>query len=91
MNESSVRTAVMGALHRIVPDVELAALRSDLSLRDQVDMDSIDFLRLLVAIQEATGVEIPETDYACMRSLDDTVTYLVRHTGQTQAQGTDSA
>jgi acyl carrier protein len=77
MTEDEIRRAVLDALRRTVPDVDTATLRGDLSVREQIDMDSIDFLRFLVAVHEAVGVEVPEADYGRLRTLDDTVAYLV--------------
>lgn len=76
MTDSEIRTAVLMALHRTVPDVDTATLRTDIGLRDQVDMDSIDFLRFLVAVHETIGVDVPETDYQRLRTLDDMIAYL---------------
>jgi acyl carrier protein len=45
-------------------------------LREQIDLDSIDLLNLMIAIHEATGVDIPEADYPKMASLDGCVVYL---------------
>ena len=72
--EHTVRT--VGWLHRTVPDVEISTLRTDVALREQTDMDSIDFLRFLVAVHDAIGVDVPEVDYKRMRTLDDMIGYL---------------
>ncbi len=76
MTTDDVRPAVLAALHRAVPEVDVEALRPDLDLRSQVDMDSIDFLRFLVAVHDATGVDIPESAYGTVRTLEGLVTYL---------------
>ena len=76
MTEAEIRAAVLEALRRTVPDVDVAALHTDASLRDQVDMDSIDFLRFLVAVHAAVGVEVPESEYPKLRTLDDLISYV---------------
>ena len=45
-------------------------------MRDQVDLDSIDWLNFLLGLHGALGVDIPETDYAALVTLDDLVAYL---------------
>ena len=45
-------------------------------LRDQVDLDSMDFLNLLVGVHQRTGIEIPEADYPKLATLDQLVAYL---------------
>ena len=46
-------------------------------LVEQLDIDSMDFLNLIVAVHERTGIEIPERDYAKLSTLDDAVAYLL--------------
>lgn len=76
MNRNDVRAVVMGELRRIAPEVEEGELRSDRPLREQVDLDSMDWLNFLVALHERLQVEIPESDYARLGTLDQTVDYL---------------
>jgi acyl carrier protein len=74
-----LRRAVAECLQQIAPEVDPAALDPRRSLRDQADLDSFDFLRLLVALNERLGVEVPEADYGLVDSLDGLVDYLGRH------------
>ena len=76
MTEPDVKEAVLAALHRIAPEVDTASIRGDRRLRDQVDLDSIDFLHLLLDLDQALGIEIPESDYGQLDTLDDMVAYL---------------
>lgn len=78
MTEQALRDLVMSILRSIAPEVEEGELIAGKPLRDQVDLDSMDWLNFLVAIHERTAVEIPESDYARLATLDDIVTYLVR-------------
>jgi acyl carrier protein len=73
---SAVRDTVLDALRRIAPEVAPASLRPAAPLRDQVDLDSMDWLNFLVALHERLGVDIPEADYARLVTLDDLVGYL---------------
>ena len=76
------RTAALGhiqaALADIAPDVDLAEIDSSQPLREEADIDSMDFLRLVSALAVRTGVEIPESDYPQVATLDGLVAYLMR-------------
>ena len=76
MNEADVRAAVIGVLKSIAPELEEAELRPDRPLRDQIDLDSMDWLNVIVALHERLNVEIPESDYASLTTLDAVVAYI---------------
>jgi acyl carrier protein len=81
MNKTELKAAVIGELKRIAPEVEEGELKADRPLRDQVDLDSMDWLNFLVALHERLQVEIPESDYARLGTLDQTVAYLAKKLG----------
>jgi acyl carrier protein len=76
MNKKELQGAVLAELTRIAPEVEEGDLRADRLLREQVDLDSMDWLNFLVALHERLKVEIPESDYAKLGTLDQLVDYL---------------
>jgi acyl carrier protein len=76
VNEADLRRAVLQALYSIAPEAEGEPIDPQANLRDQLDIDSMDFLNFLVALKGAVGVEVPEADYAQVASLDDCVRYL---------------
>lgn len=76
MNRTDLRAAVIAELKRIAPELEEGELAADRPLREQVDLDSMDWLNFLVALHERLKVEIPESDYARLGTLDQTVDYL---------------
>ena len=76
MSEMEVRAAVIGVLKSIAPELEEAELRPDRPLRDQIDLDSMDWLNVIVALHERLNVEIPESDYAKLTTLDAVVAYI---------------
>jgi acyl carrier protein len=75
-DDAALRTAVLDTLRRIAPEVSSAELQADVPLRDQVDLDSMDWLNFLIALHGALGVDIPESDYAKLVTLDDLLGYL---------------
>ena len=76
MSEQGVRAAVIEVLKSIAPELEEAELRPDRPLRDQIDLDSMDWLNVIVALHERLKVEIPESDYAKLTTLDAVVAYI---------------
>lgn len=76
MDAHAIRTAVVAELKRIAPEVEEGELAPAKLLRDQVDLDSMDWLNFLVALHERLNVEIPEADYRRLATLDQIVEYL---------------
>ena len=76
MSHLDIRAVVVGQLTRVAPEVDASALKGDVQLRDQIDIDSIDFLNFVIALHEELGVDIPEADYGELSTLDAIVGYL---------------
>ncbi len=76
MNEADVRAVVLATLKSIAPEVEGEDLRPNRPLRNQVDLDSMDWLNFLLGLNERLHVEIPESDYGRLITLEDVVGYL---------------
>lgn len=76
MNEDEIRQHVVRALLDVAPDVEAAKIDPQKSLRDELDLDSVDFMNFVVALHQSLGVDVPESDYAKLSSLDDCVAYI---------------
>jgi acyl carrier protein len=76
VTNDEIKTLILHELHRIAPEVELDSVDPAVELREQVDLDSMDVLNWMIAIHEATGVDIPEADYAQMATLNDCIAYL---------------
>ncbi len=76
MTRDEVAGVVRSILGGIAPEVDLARVRPDADLRDELDIDSMDFLRFVVALHERLGVEVPEADYPRIRTLDGCAAYL---------------
>ncbi len=78
MDDAQLRHEVFAALQGIAPEVEPETLRGDRPLRDEVDLDSMDWLRFLAALHQRLGVNIPEADYQQLTTLDVLLAYLRR-------------
>ena len=78
MKPEELKNEVLGLLTTIAPEVEPGILRPDQPLRNQVDLDSMDWLNFLVALHERLKVDIPEADYGKLVTLDDLLAYLKR-------------
>jgi len=74
MDAIGIRKIVLAELKRIAPELEDVAPAKP--LRDQVDLDSMDWLNFLVALNERLNIEIPEADYRKLGTLDQVVAYL---------------
>ena len=79
MVHNDIRGEVLAVLSTIAPEVEPDDIRDDLLLWDQVYLDSMDWLNFLVGIHKRLDVDIPESDYASLRTLTDVVRYVTQH------------
>ena len=76
MTRAEVEQKVRQALLSVAPEVETTLLQAELPLRDQVDIDSMDFLRFVVELHKQLGVDVPEADYQQLDRLDRMVDYI---------------
>ena len=61
--DADTREQIIRILAEIAPEADLAALNPDVSFRDQLDLDSMDFLNFMLALHKTFHIEIPESDY----------------------------
>ena len=76
LEQADVRAAMLEIIKKLAPETDVEQIVPDLPLRKQIDLDSMDWLNVLAAIHERLGVNIPETDYGHLRTLDSIVAYL---------------
>lgn len=76
MTRNEIRATVLRILGSIAPEAELETLRGDVALREELDLDSMDFLSFITAIDEALHVAIPEAEYHRLATLDGCVAHL---------------
>ncbi|MBI2359235.1 MAG: acyl carrier protein [Deltaproteobacteria bacterium] len=72
-----LREVVLRVLGRIAPEADLKALGPAESLREELDIDSVDFLNFMIGLNAELGVEIPEADARKLSSLEDCISYLL--------------
>jgi acyl carrier protein len=76
MTTEEIRNVVLNCLGSIAPEADLSRIRPALSLREQFDIDSMDFLNFVIALHKELQLEIPERDYPKLITLDGCVDYL---------------
>jgi acyl carrier protein len=81
VSEQEIRDVVLGALRKIAPETDPSRIDAGEPLRDQLDLDSMDFLNFLIGLHQATGVDIPEADYPRLSSLQAITEYVRQKKG----------
>ncbi len=75
MTRDELRAAVLRCLGRLAPEVDVDSLAPAVRLRDQVDLDSVDWLNFLTAVHAELGVDIPDAEAARLPTLDAVLAY----------------
>jgi acyl carrier protein len=76
MTPADIRGEILDILSDIAPDEDLTNLKEDVALREQLELDSMDFLDIVMELRKRHRVQIPEEDYKELASLNSTVAYL---------------
>ena len=76
MTSAEIRQVVLDILGDIAPDEDLSKLKEDVPLREQMELDSMDFLDIVMELRKRYRVQIPEDDYIELSSMQSTVRYL---------------
>jgi acyl carrier protein len=76
MTKDDIKDIILDILSDIAPDDDLSALKDDVAFRDQLQLDSMDFLDIVMELRKRYRVQIPEEDYPHLRSMATTVEYL---------------
>lgn len=76
MSPEEVVLAIKDIIATIAPDEDLSSLDHSERLRDQIDLDSMDFLNIIMELRKLYGAEVPEEDYKELASIDSCVAYL---------------
>ncbi|MGH7200427.1 MAG: acyl carrier protein [Planctomycetaceae bacterium] len=76
MKQDEIRQVVLEILERIAPDEDLSDLADGVPFREQMELDSMDFLDIVMELRKQYRVQIPEEDYEHLRTMHSTVAYL---------------
>ena len=76
MTEDQVKQIVIDIINEIAPDEDTSGLKDEVALREQMDLDSMDFLDIVMELRKQHGIEVPEADYPELASLQSCADYL---------------
>ncbi len=85
MAPPDIRQVVLDILERIAPDEDLSDLDDSSPFREQMELDSMDFLDIVMELRKQYRIQIPEDEYEQLISMDSTVNYLIPKLADTPA------
>ena len=77
MTREAIRAAVVAALTSVAPEIDPAALDPDVEFRQAFELDSMDFLNFVIRLHASLQVDVPESDYAHLATLNQAIDYLI--------------
>ena len=87
MTKDDCKKLVLDIIADIAPDEDLSNVKPDVRLRDQLQLDSMDFLDIVMELRKRHGIEVPEADYLQLASLDSSAEYLTPKFNALAAKG----
>ena len=87
MTAAEIKKAVLEILADIAPDEDLSSLKEDVPFREQLEMDSMDFLDIVMELRKRYRIQIPEEDYGQLASMASTVKYLEPRMKDVESKG----
>ncbi len=76
MRSQQVKNIILDIIATVAPDADLTNVKSDVRLRDQLDLDSMDFLDIVMELRKRYKIEVPKEEYTELASLDSCAAYL---------------
>ncbi len=76
MTKEQIKATILEIISQIIPDEDLGDLKGDIPIREQVELDSMDFLDIIMELRKRYGIEVPESDYTELATLDSSAAYL---------------
>jgi len=80
MNRDEIKAALLQQIGNIAPEADLSKLDPAVDFREELDIDSIGFLNLVIALAEQLRIPIPEKDYPRLRTIESALSYLTAAT-----------
>lgn len=77
MTKDETKQVVLDIIADIAPDEDISNLKGDIRLRDQMQLDSMDFLDIVMELRKRHNIEVPEADYPNLATLDGCADYLM--------------
>jgi acyl carrier protein len=77
MTAEGIRKAILEIIRDILPDEDLGSLAPDKTFREQINLDSMDFLDIVMELRKRYSIEVPEKDYPNLATMDSSVGYLL--------------
>ena len=79
MNNNEIKALILEELSNIAPEIETDQVPYQQDMREALELDSMDFLNLVIAVSKRTKVSIPEADYAKVLTLNAMISYIMNH------------
>ena len=76
MQAVEIKKAVLDIIGEIVPDEDVSIVKADIALRDQLELDSMDFLDIVMELKKRHRIEVPQEDFPRLATLNSCVEYL---------------
>jgi acyl carrier protein len=73
--QKDIKKMVLNSIHIVAPEMDLEKIKTNIPLREQIDIDSLDFVRFITRLDVALGVDVPESDYPKLQTLESCVNY----------------
>lgn len=80
-SDTQIQTTLYALLRSIAPETDPSLLKGDQDIRERLGIDSFDFLNLMIGLNDAFGVEIPEADYSQLTTVNAITRYITQHSG----------
>ena len=77
MTKEELRQTILDIIRDIAPDEDISKIDDKIPLRDQIDLDSMDFLDIVLELRKRYKIQVPEADYPELRSMGSTIDYLL--------------
>lgn len=84
MEKQQIRETILRMLMSIAPDADVQTIKPNVSFHDQLEIDSIDFLRLMTALEKELQVEISDLDFPKLSTLQGCINYLAEKLAETE-------
>jgi acyl carrier protein len=76
MTNEQIKQVIVDIITDVAPDEDVTNIKPDVRLRDQLELDSMDFLDIVMELRKRHNIEVPEAEYPELASLDSCATYL---------------